>query len=107
MSERQMEQHLSSLAPAEAGESISRDPGPAATRADGTGERTDEPRVDGNALASSGSFDRELQALGKSQRDPGDQGILSRRGRWSFALLLHVDERRILPGEADLDVPQR
>src|SRR5205085_3431374 len=103
MSERQMQEHLFLLTPAEAGESVAWAPAPAAARADGAGERAHEPRVDGNALAGGGGFDRHLQSLGKPQGDAGDQGILRSRRRGRLALVLDVKERRILAGHPDLD----
>jgi hypothetical protein len=98
-----------SLAPAEAGESISGTPASAAagTRADEPRKRAHQPRIDGDALPRGGRFDRGLQTLGKAKRDARDENLVAHgRGR-GFALVLHVDERRILPGQADLNMSCR
>jgi len=104
-----MEEHLPSLAPAEAGESISGASAPAAagTGADEAPKRTHQPRVDRDAFSSGGRFDRGLQSLGKAKRDTRHQDLVARRRRRCFALVLHVNERRILPGQADLNMPGR
>src|SRR6266480_4574443 len=100
-----MEEHLpSSLAPAEAGQTVSRPPARTAG-ADGAGERADEPRIDGDALTCGGDLDRGLQALGEPQRDPGGQRVLGGRGRrCRVPFVLDVDERRVLARKPDLDV---
>jgi hypothetical protein len=108
MSERQVEQHLSSLAPAEAGESVA-GPAPAApARADETGQGAHEPGVDGDPFACSRCFNRGLQSLRQAQRDPSHELNVARRGGRSLVLLLlDVNKRRVLPREADLDVSGR
>lgn len=103
-----MEEHLPSLAPAEAGESISGAAAPAAgTGADEPRERAHQPRVDGDALPGGGRFDRGLQTLGKAKRDARDENLVAHGRRRGFALILHVDERGILPRQADLNMSGR
>ena len=104
-----MEEHLPSLAPAEAGQSISGAATSAAARtgADEPGERAHQPRVDGDALPRGGRFDSGLQTLGKAKRDARDEDLVAHGRRRGFALVLDIDERRVLPGQADLNMSGR
>src|SRR5262249_23532891 len=105
VSERQMDVHDSSLAPAVAGESVAGPAPSAAARADEPRDRAHEPCVDGDAFARAGRLARGFQRLREAQRDRGYELDIARGRRRTFLRLLRdVDERRVLPGDAHLDV---
>ena len=73
---------------------------------DGALQFTDEPRVGGHALTRCGRVDSRLQRLGQPERDARRHAVV-RGDRLYSRLLVDVDERRLLPGQADVDVSRR
>src|SRR5947209_11734882 len=63
----------------------------------------DQPCVGGDALPSGGRLGSCLQALGRSERDPGR--VLIERGLVGLVLLSDERERDVAAGDADLDPP--